>query len=186
MDPLISKKIISEMEKKDKHISNFIISGKKQVREKYPGNIGYNAIVLGDTFIHNLKYTDPAVLGEVEKRKLHKINIKQGYSKCSILPVADDAIITSDKGIFKTLSSYGIKVLLIREGGIELKDKPYGFIGGASGSVEGDILFFGDVSKHHDFSRIKNFIEFNGKKVIYFDDLPLEDIGSIITFNVND
>jgi len=183
IEPNVIEKIFLQIHGDKELVSKFFIKGENTVGDKYPHNIGYNSVVSGNKFIHNLKYTDSVVLREVEKRNLDKINIKQGYSRCSMVSVDEETFITSDKGIFKTLLSFGIDALLIGEHGVKLKGKPYGFLGGASGTVENNIVFFGDLSKHPDFLEISEFIKKRGKNLIYFNDVPLEDIGSIITFN---
>ncbi len=53
--------------------------------------------------IHNLKFTDDNLLS-YEKHKI-LINVKQGYTKCSCLPVSKNALITSDVGIYNTLKN---------------------------------------------------------------------------------
>ena len=55
--------------------------------------------------------------------------LKQGYTKCSILPIREKAIITSDKNIAKELLNYDFDVLLLPSGDIILPSLNYGFIG---------------------------------------------------------
>ena len=98
-------------------------------------NIRYNAVCTGKYFIHNLQYTDPDLLAAAEAKaaaehtSLTKIHVKQGYTRCSLLPVDDQSFITSDTGIAKTLADYDTDVLLIRPGHILLPGFDYGFIG---------------------------------------------------------
>ncbi len=146
----------------------------------YPGDIIYNACSTGKYIIHNFKYTDPELLDAADKQGLIRVNIRQGYGKCSILPVTEDGIITYDKGIYLACSAKGLKVLLIRPGHIDLPGYDTGFIGGASGRVGDAILFNGDLSAHPDHDAIMHFIEDLGLKVKYFKEGPLTDIGSII------
>lgn len=82
-----SKKIILaknsnlSLEILNKHHIEFEYSS-KELEEKYPKNIFLNAVNLKNFFIHNLKFTDKNLLKHVSDKEL--INIKQGYSKCSI------------------------------------------------------------------------------------------------------
>ncbi|MFA5527306.1 MAG: DUF6873 family GME fold protein [Peptostreptococcales bacterium] len=166
-------------EKLGKEDANYHI-GKSVLENKYPGTIKYNAVALGSFFIHSQKYTDEKILEVVKKNEMQVINVKQGYTKCNTVIVDDNSIITSDTGIAKALRPRGIDILLIGKGQVKLPGFEYGFIGGASGKVGNEILFNGNLKDHQDFYAIKNFIEARGIEVKYFEDYPLEDIGSIM------
>jgi len=154
------------------------------IGEKYPENVGFNGAVVGRHVIHNFKYTDPEVLAGI-KNKDGKIliNVKQGYSKCSICIVDDNSVITSDKGIARELLAHKIDGLLISEGGVELEGMNYGFIGGATGSCDDEIFFCGDITEHPDYLNIKEFIESRGKKIDYVENVPLTDVGTVFFIN---
>lgn len=154
-----------------------------EIGEKYPENIGFNAVCLDKYFIHNLKYTNPRLLEYVKKLGLIPINVKQGYTKCSCVVVDGSSIITADEGIYAVLSAISdIDVLKISEGHILLSGFDYGFLGGASGRVGDTLYFHGDITKHPDYSLISDFVLSRNIKMKWFD-FPLTDIGSIIEFN---
>ena len=153
--------------------------GKPLKGTNYPDNIAYNAACIGSYLIHNLKYTDAAILKKAEEHGLKTIQVKQGYTKCSLVIVDERSLITADKGIASRLSQYPLDVLLITEGHVRLEGFPFGFLGGASGRVGDEILFNGNLSAHPDFERIADFIESRGLKPVFFKEYPLEDIGSI-------
>ncbi|MGN0474899.1 MAG: DUF6873 family GME fold protein [Acutalibacteraceae bacterium] len=162
--------------------ADVFIGDTSEIGFSYPENIKFNAVCLEKYFIHNLKYTSPALLDEVKKRRLELINVRQGYTKCNIVVVDGHSLITSDEGIFRKLSSYGdIDVLKIRQGFVRLSGFEYGFLGGSSGRVENEIIFNGNLSAHPDFNAICEFITSRGLKVRYFPEYELEDIGSIIS-----
>jgi hypothetical protein len=163
----------------DKKASIFI-GDKSQLGFKYPANVKFNAVCLGKYFFHNLKYTSPILIQEVQELGLEIINVKQGYTKCNTVVVDEGAIITSDTSILKALKSYPIEVLHIQPGHVNLSDFPYGFLGGASGKVGNEIIFNGNLEAHPDFNQIKEFIESRGLTAKYFTEYTLEDIGSII------
>ena len=150
-----------------------------KLSDVYPLDIRYNAACTGKYFIHNLKYTDSDLLKKAESEGLILINVKQGYSKCNIVTVDENSIITSDKGIASSCDSI-MDVLLISEGNISLPGFNTGFIGGCSGKLNDTIFFNGDLSKHPDFIKIKDYIENRGLKCLWFKGTPLTDIGSII------
>ena len=147
---------------------------------EYPEDVRYNACSTGKYFIHDLRYTDPDLLKEAEALGLIKVRVRQGYSKCSVIPVDEDSIITYDRGIGKAALDMGLNVLLIRPGYVDLPGMNTGFIGGTSGRVGDEIVFNGDLSSHPDFLAMEGFIRERGLKVKYFEGLPLTDIGSVI------
>ena len=148
---------------------------------KYPDNILYNACIIGNKMFCNSKYTDATVLQKAKEAGLNVIDVKQGYTKCSTAVVADNAVITSDKGLQKIYAENGIDVLLISEGHIILKGYDHGFIGGCCGKTDKDILwFYGDITAHPDHPAIKEFCKKYGCDIAYLKDRPLTDIGSIL------
>ena len=164
--------------KKDDLISNYLVKGNSLVKEKYPENISYNVFQLKEYAIHNTKYTDSKIKEIVNKKW---IDVNQGYSNCSCLRVDDNSFITSDKGIYEKVKEYNIDCLLIRPGYINLKGLDYGFIGGTGFRYNNEIIFYGDISKHPDYEKIKEFINSKGLFIKSFD-FYLEDIGSVIKF----
>ena len=147
----------------------------------YPQNIIYNAVLLDRYLIHNLRYTAAEILDYGKENGLKPINVKQGYTKCSCAVVDGQSLITSDPGIYKVLSEYhNINVLKIREGFISLPGHDHGFIGGTSGRVGDRMVFNGDLESHPDFKCMYEFIRSRGVEPVYFKNVPLTDIGSII------
>lgn len=158
-----------------------IIKGESEVKDKYPYNVQYNVAIVGEYAIHNFKYTDPKILKYIEDNNLKKINIKQGYAKCSICIVDDKSIITSDEGIYNALKYTDIDCLLIKKGHIKLENMDYGFIGGCSGLIsKHEIAFCGDISKHPDYDAIEKYIKSKNKDIVILSKEELLDLGSII------
>lgn len=158
-----------------------VIKGNSSIGRKYPNNVQYNVVILGNKVIHNFKYTDSILLDYIEKNKMKKINVKQGYCKCSICIVDENSIITSDEGIYKEVIKHDIDCLLIEKGHIDLFELDYGFIGGCSGLINEDTLvFFGNIEKHPNFKEIKNFVSKRNKKIISLSKEKLIDLGSLI------
>lgn len=158
-----------------------VIKGNSDIKYKYPFNIQYNVAIFGKYAIHNFKYTDKNILEYIEKNNIQKINVKQGYSKCSICIVDENSIITSDEGIYNKCIKYDIDCLLIRQGHIDLFDMNYGFIGGCSGLISNsELAFYGDITKHPDYKEILDFVSSKNKKIVSLSDENLLDLGSII------
>lgn len=158
-----------------------IIKGNLPVGRKYPNNIQYNLVILGNKAIHNFKYTDTVLLDYIEKNNIKKINVKQGYCKCSICIVDENSIITSDEGIYNEVIKDNIDCLLIDKGYIDLFELNYGFIGGCSGLISNDTLaFFGNIENHPNFKDIEKFVSSRGKKLLSLNEEKLTDLGSLI------
>lgn len=158
-----------------------LIKGDSIVTNKYPMNVQYNIAIVGEYAIHNFNYTDKYILQYLDRKNFKKINVKQGYSKCSICIVDDRSIITSDEGIYECIKNTEIECLLIEKGHIELFDMDYGFIGGCSGLISKDKLaFYGDISKHPDYNKIKKFVESRNKEIVMLSNEKLLDLGSIV------
>lgn len=135
---------------------NFIIS-KNTLSSKYPKDIILNSLTLESYFIHTLKYSDENLLNSQESKI--RINVPQGYTKCSILPVREKSLITSDKGIFESLKDYGFDILLLPPGDILLPSLNYGFIGGAGGMISNDkMAFFGDLDNYKWGDEVRKFL----------------------------
>jgi len=132
---------------------------KNTLFNKYPYDIILNCFILGELFIHNLKYTDNKII-ELLPDGIKKINVNQGYSKCSTAIVNDNAIITSDPSIAKALSLEKVDVLFLPPGDIILEGMNYGFIGGTCGLLdENNIAFFGNLDKYMYGTEVKNFLK---------------------------
>ncbi len=164
-----------------KHKRLQYIKGHSNIGFCYPENIKYNGVCIGPVFIHNAAYTDKMIKYQVENNHLKIIGVKQGYTKCNVVEVDSQSIITSDHGIAKSLKEKTkIDVLLIRQGHVVLEGMPYGFLGGASGKVGNVIVFNGNLEQHPDFEIIRTFIKNRSIDITYFKEYPLKDIGSII------
>ena len=150
------------------------------IKAEYPYNICYNHIILNDLFICNVKYTDKFVYDYCLENNFKIINVKQGYTKCSTAIVSENAVITSDNGIYNSCKKY-IDVLKIEAGFINLYGYNYGFIGGCCGKLSKDILAFtGKVSEHKNYNDIKAFLNNHKINILELTNKPLVDIGSII------
>lgn len=158
-----------------------VTKGATWLARNYPGNIAYNVLRMGDLAFHNSKYTDAEVIRALEKENVELIHVNQGYTKCSVCIIDNRTIITSDMKLSKTLEKYGIESLLIKPGGIELKNLNYGFIGGASGLLSKKrIAFTGSLDSLEDSNTIRSFLYGNDIEIRTLSGERLVDYGSII------
>lgn len=172
----INKSFLSSL--KDKKI-NYVLSY-NSLGPKYPDDIILNGLILENFFIHNLNFTDKTLLESQKNKK--NIHVKQGYTKCSVLPIREDSIITSDKNIAKELLNYNFNVLLIPSGDILLPTLNYGFIGGTGGMIsENKIAFFGELSNYAYGQEVYSFLYKLDIEPIYLRKGKLIDRGSLLT-----
>ena len=140
-----------------------------------------NACLVGDKVICNTRLIDKELLKKLSADGKKILHTNQGYTKCSSLQVAENAVITADKSIEKALKNNGAEVLLISPGNIELKGFDYGFIGGAGFYDNGTVYFFGNVKNHPDYDKIRQFCTaYNSEIEILCQDMPLTDIGGAV------
>ena len=105
------------------------------------------------------------------------------YTKCSILPLREKAIITNDNGIYNTLKSEDFDILLLPYGDIELSGLNYGFIGGVGGMISNDCMaFFGSLDNYAYGDEVKKFLYKYDIKPIYLNNTKLIDRGSLLVF----
>jgi hypothetical protein len=118
-----------------------IIVGEK-IEEKYPLDIKYNVCIVGKYAIHNFDFTELKLKEELENCGFELINVKQGYSNCSIAVIDENSVIVSDYGLKKVLEKTNLNVLyldyipdikLLKENLVYSKKR--GFIGGALARV---------------------------------------------------
>ena len=153
-----------------------VICGSVSLAEKYPFDIAYNVCGMGDTAICNEKHTAAEILKEYK----NTLQTRQGYAKCSICVVNDNAAITADEGIYRILTDNGIDALKIRPGYITLGNMT-GFIGGASGLLKPGLLAFcGNIKTHPDHADIEAFCRNAGADIVSLSSGELQDVGSMI------
>ncbi len=168
------------------------IQGSAILHSKYPYDISYNVCSIGNYVIHNFKYTDSKICEIIEKYKLTKINIKQGYSKCSIAVIDDNSVIVTDSKISVILKDNGFDVLhipksieknihLFKNSKLEYSDMN-GFIGGVISRIDNYVFISGDLNKIDSNNEIKTFIEKRNLQIIDFSGYDIIDYGGIIKF----
>ncbi len=159
-----------------------VIPGKTILKENYPYDIAYNAARVGNNIICNKNFTDDEILNFAYKNDLNLINTKQGYAKCSICVVSNDAIITSDKNIQSQALENDIDVLLVNDNEIKLTEFDHGFIGGATGLIKENILAVnGNIRLHTNYNEIIEFCAKHNVEVVSLNNDEIIDIGSILT-----
>lgn len=175
----VLKECTSLKENLKKYFPN-VIEISKNIDKNYPNNVMLNCVVLNDKLICNTKTIADEVLQMAIKDNLKIINVNQGYAKCSTCIVNENAIITSDKSIYKSCRNE-MDALLIRQGYIELSGTDYGFIGGSSFKYNRNtVVFSGNIKLHPDYESIKSFAQNHNVELLILTENTMIDIGSII------
>ena len=152
-----------------------------EITSPYPKDIPLNVAFTGRHIICNTKYTAKEIIDFANGNNIEIICTKQGYTKCNLCIVNENAVITEDKALAYLLKNYQYNVLEIQAGDIYLSDKHYGFLGGASCKVSPDRLYFsGNLSCHRDYNRIMEFLDLYNVKPIFNNLRKLTDFGGII------
>lgn len=156
------------------------------VQSPYPNDCLLNFADIGDFIICNKSILTEEIANKLPKKKI--IDVKQGYSKCSVCICKHNTVITDDISIYNALSHYdNINSLLVEKGSVRINKYDYGFIGGCCGLINKELLLFnGDLSTHSDFDKIQKFLYDNNIKYIDIKGKPLTDIGSIIPITEKD
>ena len=160
---------------KDKLPGKNLIKG-SSTSKKYPRDSIYNLLTFKDFYIHN-DFTEENIERSLKERNFKHLFVKQGYSRCSIIPLRE-SLITSDYGIYKALKDK-VNIILLDNDKIELDGFDQGFIGGTCGLVQDKLIFTGDISRHMSFDLIKKACDRENIKIIY-PEVPIVDIGSLI------
>lgn len=148
------------------------------VSKRYPDDIVLNGLFLsGDLYGRTDKLAKFLCLSA--KKTVH---VNQGYARCSVCKISEDAIITADPSIARAAEENGVDVLKITPGHVLLDGYGYGFIGGAS-FFHGDTLyFFGRIEDHPDYAEIKDFASKHSVKLVSVSDHTLSDIGGAVVY----
>jgi len=154
------------------------IKGELEVGNKYPSTAHYNIVVTDKYLIHNTKYTDRKILDQNLDKTI--INTKQAYTRCNLISLGDNSFITSDDGIYKTLTSLKFNVLNISPLDIELPTFDHGFFGGVCGVYKEKVFINGSLNYHRQGEQIFDFITTLGYSIIELYDGKLYDGGSIL------
>ena len=147
----------------------------------YPEDCRLNAVRIGNKLICNKKSASVSILNRAESDGLEIINVKQGYTKCSVCVIDENSFITDDESIYKSAGKYFDDVLFVSKGSIRLEGMNYGFIGGCTGKInKNEIAFNGRIESHTDHNSIIDFLDKHKISAREMTDDTLTDIGSIL------
>ena len=162
-----------------KHKVDFI-AGKTIVGNRKQNTMPYNAVITDKYVIHNSRFTDASILEATKNKKF--IDVKQGFTRCSLMPLKDDNFLVSDKGIEKKLQEYGLNCHYFSPEEIILPGFPYGFIGGCMGAYKNKIFIIGSLKYHSDGAETERLLKRLNYEIVELYDGKLFDCGSIFFY----
>ncbi|MBQ8432277.1 MAG: hypothetical protein IJX28_05280 [Clostridia bacterium] len=164
-----------------RHCKKTLCLSDMEIAPVYPADILLNAATVGEELFCSPTHTASEILREYPPQKLHAV--RQGYAKCSVLPVGKRALITQDPSIASAAKAAGIDTLQISANGISLPGYSNGFWGGIasfSPYEEIDRIYFcGNLEQHPEGQAIRSFCLSHGKRPISLGGFPLLDVGTI-------
>ena len=103
----------------NKYCKNVVVIN-RHLKKEYPGDVLLNCVCTGRNFICNAETVSYEIFDKMKKSGYNIINVKQGYTKCSVVPVSDNAIITDDAKVMATpsLNAESLNAELIHEAAI--------------------------------------------------------------------
>ena len=163
------------------YLSNRKIPYKKGIHPsgiRHPASVYYTAAVSDEVLVHHLGYTDPGILENCHWLK--KINVKQGYTSCSLLLLKEGHYITSDHGIHKSLEQKGLNGIFVAPDDILLPGIKNGQIGGAIGIYKESVFITGNLNNFREGDRIRRFLQKLNYNLVELYNGPLMDRGGIL------
>lgn len=158
-----------------------LVKIREEAGNKYPKDVRLNCAIIGRNLICNTKTIAREILEFAEHSGLNIINVNQGYTKCSICVLNENAIITDDESIYTAAGNFLNDALLVSKGSIGLNGYNYGFIGGCCGKIDKDkIAFNGRIESHRDCNQIIDLLNKHNIECIELNSERLTDIGGIL------
>ncbi len=147
---------------------------------QYPRDVLLNAACVGETVFCLPQATTAAIR---EDSRFSVCPVKQGYAKCSVIPVGAHALMTADASIERTARAVDMDVLMLCTGHIALSGYDYGFPGGAAsyapyGGTD-EILFCGPLSRYPSGEEMRRFCRAHGFSLRACTELSPIDVGTV-------
>lgn len=155
-----------------------IINADEDPHEKYPSDVKFNALRVGDHLICKKDVCAKSIIKRFDDNKI--INSSQGYVKCSVIDVGSEYFASDDKYLYEIIKSFGKKCILLDKGFVKIKDYDYGFIGGASGYARDKIFLTGKIISEANRIRLEEFAREINKELIYLTEYDIFDIGTLM------
>lgn len=161
-----------------------LLQGNTSLSGTYPSDCAYNVARVGQSVFCNTRTVDSVLYRYYQQKGYQIFHVNQGYTKCNIVPVGEDCILTEDIGIHNIIiaNQLNIQSIFLPVGEVALAGFPYGFIGGSCGGGKNQLFWYGNPEEYSYFSKIKIETEKRGIENIALSSGPLWDWGGIICF----
>ncbi len=165
-----------------------VYKGRAELGKAYPQDVAYNVAIIGGRAFHNTKYTDPLLAELLGRYSIRLVHVNQGYTKCSVLAVTAESIITADPSIAAAAKNEGMDVFIIPpQKNIRLPGQDYGFIGGTAGFINKNVLAFaGNIETLDSKDEIKSFLKKHGVEWISLAETPIHDYGGLVPLGLQE
>jgi hypothetical protein len=152
----------------------------REVGQRYPEDVLLNAAPVGKYLFCRPDATAEELLTQPDVTVLP---VKQGYAKCSVIPVGKSALMTADASIGNTAAKAGLDVLSLPTNGICLEGYAHGFPGGCTSFSPyrhtDKIYFCGSLSQYAGSADMHRFCANRGIQLLSLGDFPPTDVGTI-------
>lgn len=148
--------------------------GESKLGKSYPQTAHYNACYTSYGILHNKNISDNAI----KETHSHFIHCAQGYARCNALEVAG-CIITSDRGIHKTLTERRIPCFFADPGSVKLHGVKHGFFPGCCGYFNHTLFVCGSLDSLKDAPLLRQQLLERGVEIVEIFSGPLIDVGGI-------
>lgn len=155
-----------------------IINADEDPHEKYPSDVKFNALRVGEHLICKRDVCAKSIIKRFDESKI--INSSQGYVKCSVIDVGSEYFASDDKYLYEIIKSLGKKCILLDKGFVKIKDYDYGFVGGASGYARDKIFLTGKIINEANRIRLEEFAREINKELIYLTEYDIFDVGTLM------
>lgn len=151
--------------------------------DRYPHDIGLNALVCGRFLFGKLDALAPEVIELAKAHDLTPVSVAQGYAACSGLALDDTTLWTADPSLTDAATAHGLTVLSAPYSEITLPGYDHGFIGGCGG-VWRNILYLCGTPTPAQLQRYCTHPVFRDRAIQFLYDGPLFDCGGIRIFPI--
>lgn len=153
----------------------------KPLGECYPNDISLNFLLLKNRCLGLCSNIPLQLLNFCNYTGLQQIPVKQGYARCSVAVVAQNAVMTADRPLAGLFTAAGLDVLMLAPGGIRLDGYDTGFIGGCCGLIDKHRLAFtGNLKEYRSGNEVLAFLQKYHVTPVYLTAGELRDIGGIL------
>ena len=147
----------------------------------YPYECLFNNFRIGKALICG-KSADYLIKAYARYDEYRIVYVIQNYTKCCTIPINQNAVITCDYYVGRTLRFNGLDVLTVNDSDdIGLRGFSHGLLGGCAGMLSDKLLgFTGNLNKYANGNEIRDFCANHGVDAYSLSSEPMYDYGGIL------